>query len=136
MNVVLFVIAVAAALLMAGDASAQKPSCGSAAPRFERGVKFAGQIRRVTGPDTVCVGRERDPATWIDVRLQDVRPRKRAAPAATEALSRTLLNQYAVCEVRGWPRPRVVEGRVNAACRVRGIAVGAIVRKLVPDHYR
>lgn len=129
-------IAAALALLMVREAPARESPCGSVASHFEPGARFAGQIRRVTGPDTVCIGRESDPATWVGVRLQEVRPRKGSGPRAAEALGRTLLEHYAVCEVTGRPGRPIAQGQVNAVCRVKGISVGAIVRKLAPDHYR
>lgn len=134
-KVALSLIAVVAGLSMASSAVAQDPVCGGAVPRFEPGAKFAGQIRRVIAADAVCIGRGTDPATWIDVRLEDVRPR-RLLPGASKAFSRIALGQYAVCTVDAQPGRQVVRGQVNAVCRVRGIGIGPILRKQAPAHYR
>jgi hypothetical protein len=134
-RVALYLISAAAGLLMAPVASAQDSACGSAVPRFEPGAKFAGQIRRVTAPDSVCIGRGADPNGWIDVRLEDVRP-KRLRPGAPKALSRAVLGQYAVCTVDARPGQQVVRGRVNAVCRIKGIGIGPILRKQASSHYR
>lgn len=102
------------------------------APRFvAKGVKFAGPVVYVGDGDGLCVaavrGRERDPDTWVEVRLQDFYAPELNSPGGGEAkaaLEHVALRRRAVCVADKRSYDRIV-----ARCSIGGRDVGVLLRR-------
>lgn len=103
------------------------PECRAAAPKFDPGAKFAGEVRQVIDGQTLCVGRAPHPETWIRVRLSDLDARQPKARWARNALRRVAQDKYAVCTVSG--DRYTAADPVPAICRVAGVTIAGRVKK-------
>ncbi len=97
------------------------------------GAEFYGQVWYVGDGDSLCVGPNADPGSWIEVRLGDF-----DAPelyGVGGAQSKALLQQVAlghsvVCQAQRGRNGRVrSHDRVIAVCRLRGVPLGALLRE-------
>lgn len=117
--------AFAAVTQFAAPADAQADPCEGPLPKT--GAKFSGPVRYVADGDGLCVGEDRNPATWVEVRLANFyapelnAPGGRQAKAALEAITRGQTLQC-VAGRRSWDR-------VVATCTLNGIDVGEIMRR-------
>ena len=115
---------------LALPAAAQAAACRDQTPKFAPGAKFAGDVRHIIDGQTICVGRARNPETWIRVRLADLGDLKRPASwSAKRTLSRLSLGKYAVCTVSRRTRAQSPAQPVTAVCRVAGVSLAGRVRK-------
>lgn len=97
------------------------------APLPKAGTEFSGPVRYVGDGDSLCVGATADPRTWVEVRLADFYAPELKAPQgrrAKAALSQLALGRRLDCKSGKRSYDRVV-----ANCRLRGAAVGDLLRK-------
>jgi endonuclease YncB( thermonuclease family) len=96
------------------------------------GAAFAGEVRYVGDGDSLCVGADADPATWIEVRLGDFDAPELYAPGGRSSkafLERAALGRQTSCHaVRGRNGRVVVYDRVIAVCRISGQSIGDALR--------
>lgn len=97
------------------------------------GEVFSGIVRYVGDGDSLCVGRTSDPNEWIEVRLADFdapelnQPQGRRGRQMLIDLAR---NREVVCTATRGRSGRVVShDRVIATCRLRGTALGTLLRR-------
>ncbi len=121
---VLAVCAFAPCVAFADPCTARLPS--------REGTEFSGVVRYVGDGDSLCVGAENDPSTWIEVRLGDfdapeLRPREGAR--SKRFLESVAMGRQAQCRaVRGRTGRVVVYDRVIAVCRIGGRPIGDLLR--------
>lgn len=124
-------------LALAGLAFAMSASPALADPCEGRlpsrpGEAFSGTVRYVGDGDGLCVGKTDDPNEWIEVRLADFDAPELHAPDGRRAkalLEDVAFGQRVSCEARRVRSGRViVYDRVIAVCRVRGRAIGDLLR--------
>lgn len=92
-----------------------------------QGRTFAGPVTYVGDGDSLCVAVGKTPDQWVEVRLADFFAPELSEPggkAAKRALERIALGERAVC-VAG----RRTYDRVAAKCTIRGVPVGALMRR-------
>lgn len=106
------------------------PDRGPMPPYLHQGQRFAGPVVYVGDGDGLCVaaqpGRERDPSTWVEVRVADFYAPELHEPggeAAKAALTRIARGKWAVCVADHRSYDRIV-----AACRISGRDVGELMR--------
>lgn len=97
------------------------------------GEVFTGIVRYVGDGDSLCVGRTSDPNEWIEVRLADFdapelnQPQGRLGRQVLIDLAR---NREVVCTATRGRSGRVVShDRTIATCRLRGVALGDLLRR-------
>lgn len=106
-------------------AAAFADSC--VAPLPKPGATFSGPVRYVGDGDSLCVGTSADPASWIEVRLEDFYAPElhdaggAQAKAALETITR---GRNLACRAGRWSYDRVV-----ALCTLNGISVGELLRR-------
>jgi hypothetical protein len=105
--------------------------CEGELPR-QAGATFSGIVRYVGDGDSLCVGNNRDPSTWIEVRLADFNAPELNADggrAAKTLLERIAFGRVARCTTGGGRSGRVTSyDRVIATCRVDGRRIGDLLR--------
>ncbi len=117
--------ALALAIIMFTPAMAHADPC--VAPLPSPGANFSGPVRYVGDGDSLCLGPSANPASWIEVRLEDFyAPELRAhggaqAKATLEALTR---GRSLACRAGRRSYDRVV-----ARCTLDGIPVGDLMRR-------
>jgi endonuclease YncB( thermonuclease family) len=101
------------------------------APLPPRGQSFSGPVVYVGDGDSLCVGaspgRERDPSTWVEVRLADFYAPELHSPGGSEAkiaLARITAGQRLICTADHRSYDRIV-----AQCRQGGWSVGDLMRR-------
>jgi endonuclease YncB( thermonuclease family) len=97
------------------------------------GAEFGGVVRYVGDGDSICVGPADGPgSTWIEVRLADFDAVELREPGGREARAiavRELMGRQIRCVAVQGRNGRVVSyDRVVARCRLRGRAVGEVLR--------
>ena len=126
------VVVLSAFLLFAAPALAHADPCEGRLPS-RTGETFSGRVRYVGDGDSLCVGPNADPATWIEVRLSDFDAPELHAPGGRDARDRLISlvsgRALACVAVRGRNGRVVVYDRVIAACRLNGRAVGDELRR-------
>ena len=97
------------------------------APLPSSGTSFSGQVRYVGDGDSLCIGPNSDPATWVEIRVADFyAPELHTSdgPKAKTALERIAMGRIAQC-VAG----RRSYDRVVAQCTIGGLSVGELLRR-------
>jgi endonuclease YncB( thermonuclease family) len=126
----LFLMAIAAS---AYSGAALADPCEAPVETFHAGQSFSGQVRYIGDGDSLCVGTDRDPSTWIEVRLADFDApelRDLGGEAAKSLLREIALGQNVQCVAGGGRRGGVVSyERVIAVCRVGGRSLGELMRR-------
>lgn len=113
------------AVMMFAPALAHADPC--VAPLPSPGASFSGPVRHVGDGDSLCVGPSANPASWIEVRLEDFyAPELHAnggaqAKATLEALTR---GRSLACRAGRRSYDRVV-----ARCTLDGVSVGDLMRR-------
>lgn len=117
--------------LLLAPAVARADPCEGRLPD-RAGQSFSGVVRYVGDGDSLCVGPDADPATWIEVRLSDFDApelHSRAGRAARDRLSGIVSGRVVACvAVPGRSGRVVVYDRVIAACRSNGRGLGDLLR--------
>lgn len=89
-------------------------------------------VRYIGDGDSLCVGPNSDPSTWIEVRLSDFNAPELHSPtgrADRDRLSGLALGRVLACvAVRGRNGRVIVYDRVIASCRLNGRRVGELLR--------
>ena len=97
------------------------------APLPKPGTSFSGPVRYIGDGDSLCVGISADPASWIEVRLEDFyaaelhKPGGAAAKAGLEAVTR---GRSLTCRAGAKSYDRVV-----ARCTLNGTSVADLMRR-------
>lgn len=129
-------ILTAAAVLALGTAAHADPckaipDRGPLPPYLHQGAQFSGPVVYVGDGDGLCVaaerGRERDPQTWVEVRLADFYApelHEAGGAEAKAALVRLAMGRKARCVAGHRSHDRIV-----AACSIRGRDVGDLMRE-------
>lgn len=116
---------VLAAWLMTWATPALADPCEGRLPTA--GQEFSGIVRYVGDGDGLCIGPERRPDLWIEVRLADFYApelHERGGDTGKRRLIALALGQPLVCRAGRRSYDRVV-----AACRLRGRPVGDLLRE-------
>jgi endonuclease YncB( thermonuclease family) len=103
---------------LADPCEAQLPSSGTS---------FSGTVRYVGDGDSMCVGANSSPATWIEVRVADFYSPELNGPGgrqAKAALENVAFGKQVQCEAGKRSYDRVV-----ARCTVNGTSVGDLMRR-------
>ena len=98
-----------------------------AAPLPKPGATFSGPVRYVGDGDSLCVGASADPATWIEVRLEDFyAPELHDAGGAQAkaALGAIVRGRNLTCLAGRRSYDRVV-----ARCALNGTSLGELMRR-------
>jgi len=106
------------------------PDRGALPPYLRAGAAFSGPVTYVGDGDGLCVavvsGRERDPSTWVEVRVADYYAPELSDPgggAAKSALSRLVMGKRLSCVAQKRSYDRIV-----AVCKLHGKSVGDLMR--------
>lgn len=97
------------------------------APLPGKGATFSGKVRYVGDGDSICVGLDADPRTWVEVRVADFYAPELHSPGGQEAkraMDRIAKGRNAVCEAGKRSYDRVV-----ARCTINGRSVGDLMRQ-------
>lgn len=124
----------AAALLAAAPALADPckaiPDRGPMPEYLKAGARFSGPVVYIGDADSICVaatrGRERDPATWVEVRVADFYGPELNAPGGREAkavMERLAMGKRLACQAQHKSYDRVV-----ARCTLNGVSIGDKMR--------
>jgi len=103
--------------------AAQADPCEGLLPG--KGATFSGIVRYVVDGDGFCVSDDKDPKTWVEVRLADFNAPELSAkggPEAKNALGDIAIGRRAVC-IAG----RKSYDRVVASCKIGGIPIRALM---------
>lgn len=96
------------------------------------GENFSGLVRYIGDGDSLCLGPNANPATWIEVRLSDFDAPELHSPTgrADRARLSALVNGRVIdcVAVRGRNGRVIVYDRVIAACHVNGRGLGDLIR--------
>lgn len=100
------------------------------------GVVFSGPVVAWVDSDGLCAaavpGRERDPTTWVEVRLADYFGLELHEPGGKKeaaALKSITTNQRVYCTVTRGKNNKVRSfDRVVAVCRINGVSLGDLMR--------
>lgn len=96
------------------------------------GETFTGVVRYVGDGDSLCVGPNANPSSWIEVRLSDFDAPELHSPtgrANRNRLSGLVHGRVLACvAVRGRNGRVIVYDRVIASCRLNGRRVGDLLR--------
>ena len=106
-------------------ATAVADPCEAPLPRA--GTSFSGTVRYVGDGDSMCVGNNGNPATWIEVRVGDFYAPELNGPGgrqAKAALERVAFGKHVQCEAGKKSYDRVI-----ARCSVNGTWVGDLMRR-------
>ena len=126
----LWIGAMAATSLLSMTSAARADPCTARLPA-RAGQTFSGPVRYVGDGDSLCIGRSRNPANWIEVRLADFdAPELRAAggAGAKALLTRLARGRTLACTaVPGRSGRVVVYGRVIAVCTLGGRRLGDVL---------
>lgn len=116
---------------MALGTAANADPCTARVAGHRSGEVVTGMIQYVGDGDSLCIGKSRDPSTWIEIRLGDWYAPELHEPGgqrAKRALKR-LLGQLAVyTATRGQNGRTVSYDRLVAVCSVKG--------RSIADHMR
>ncbi|MDI1328227.1 MAG: nuclease [Brevundimonas sp.] len=119
------------AALLLFPATARADPCEGRLPD-RAGQTFSGVVRYIGDGDSLCIGQNRDPATWIEVRLSDFDApelQSQTGRAARDRLSTLARGRTLNCvAVRRRNGRVIVYDRVIAACRLNGQGVGDLLR--------
>lgn len=97
------------------------------APLPPAGTSFAGEVRYVGDGDSLCVGPNADPASWIEVRLADFFAPELSRPGGAEA--KAALEQIAFGRTVRCQAGKRSYDRVVARCRLDGAPLGQLMRR-------
>lgn len=123
-------VALAALLTLAATAAAADP-CEAPVRGYKAGDRIAGLVWYAGDGDSLCVGNEPYPSTWIEIREADWFAPELHAPGgkAAKAVMDRFVGRRAVCTVRRGQNGRTSSyDRVIAACSVDGVAIGVRMR--------
>lgn len=112
------------ALASAAGAALADPCEG---PLPKPGQSFAGQVRYVGDGDSLCVGSSSDPATWVEVRVENFYAPELNAPGGQEAkatLQRLVMGRTVQCRAGRRSYDRIV-----ARCSLGGRTIGELMRR-------
>lgn len=127
----LWIGVIAATFLLSLASAARADPCTAPLPA-RTGQTFSGPVRYVGDGDSLCVGRSRNPATWIEVRLADFDAAELHAAGGARAkalLTRVARGRTLVCTAEPGRSGRViVYDRVIAACTLGGRRLGNVLR--------
>lgn len=99
--------------------------CEAKLPR--KGAVFSGVVRYVGDGDSLCVGKTKDPSTWIEVRVENFYAPElhdEGGKEARDTLRRLVLGKKATCIANNRTYDRIV-----ATCSVGGITIGDLMRR-------
>lgn len=117
--------------LLLAPAIARADPCEGRLPD-RAGATFSGVVRYVGDGDSLCLGPNSDPATWIEVRLSDFDAPELHSPtgrADRDRLAGLVRGRVLSCvAVRGRTGRVRVYDRVIASCRLNGRRVGDLLR--------
>jgi micrococcal nuclease len=127
----LFLAAMASATVCLADPCKAIPDRGPMPAWLRRGATFSGPVVYVGDGDGLCVaatpGRERDPMTWVEVRVADFYApelHEAGGPKAKAALERLTRGRRASCVADHRSYDRIV-----ARCSVDGRDIGDQMRR-------
>lgn len=124
----LLTIAAGAALVAS---AAHADACEAPVRGFKPGDRISGVIRYAGDGDSLCIGPNQDPNTWIEIREARWFAPELNEPGGREAkrVMDRLVGHRAACTVeRGQNGKTSSYDRVIAACRVDGLPIGAIMQ--------
>jgi len=100
--------------------------------RFRPGQTFSGTVRYVGDGDSICVGSSADPASWIEVRLENWFAPELHDAGGREAkalMTSIAKGRPAACVVRQGHNGRAYSyDRVFATCSIGGRDLAALAR--------
>lgn len=106
------------------------PDQGPAPSWLKPGTTISGPVTYIVDGDGLCVaaipGRERDPATWVEIRVADfyaVELNDPGGQAEKAALERLVAGKTVSCKIQKQSYDRAV-----AACTIGGRSVGQLLR--------
>lgn len=112
------------ATLIAANSAMADP-CEGALPK--KGSSFGGLVRYVGDGDSLCIGENSDPSTWIEVRIADFYAPELHDPGGREAkasLTHLAYGKEAKCFAGRRSYDRVV-----AECKIGGYSVAELMRR-------
>jgi micrococcal nuclease len=118
--VLIFVLTVAAPCVALAD------PCTADVSQLSPDESFDGTARYIVDGDGLCVGRNSDPSTWIEVRLADFYAPELSSPEgprAKAALQSIVRGRNVTCRVGRQSYDRIV-----AWCEVDGVSLGDRMR--------
>lgn len=131
-------VLIATGLLIATPALADPckaiPDLGPAPAWAKPGAVITGPVRYVGDGDSICVSPSADPSTWVEIRLAEFyapelnEPGGREAKAAMERITR---GRTVTCTAVSGNGGRVISyDRLIAVCRIRGVSLGDLMRRV------